>query len=193
METKKGLWMRDSFINPNVAYLFNTEIIEYDMKEAGFSLIQEYELLPQMVIEDLKKVPKDQRKIEIGNLQRKSDKLKNDLKTSFALARERFFDLNNIDNEDIISIKKDAIFTTKKCSVQEIGNFIVFRPKNVYTSYIHLYTHMEFYYNPTTLDIKGIGDEKLEYHKDYMMKFLKTFFHKMETEDSITVIEYMKR
>jgi hypothetical protein len=193
MGKSNEIYLRDSFINPNVAYLFNTEIVEYDMKEAGFSLVQEYELLPKTVIEDLKKIPKEQRKIEIGNLQRQSDKLKSDLKTAFALARERFFDLNVLDKEDIISIKKDAIFTTKKCNIQEIGDYIVFRPKNTYTSYIHMYTHLEFYYNPTTLDIKGIGDEKLVYHEDYMIKFLKNFFHKMETEDPIKVIEYTKR
>ena len=47
--------MRDLYINPNIFYLFNKEIIEYDMKEAGFSLIQEYKLLDEKEIEKLKK------------------------------------------------------------------------------------------------------------------------------------------
>ena len=39
------LWKNDTFINPNIVYTFNKEIIEYDLKEAGFSLTKEYNLL----------------------------------------------------------------------------------------------------------------------------------------------------
>lgn len=189
-----NLYKRDSFINPNIVYLFNTEIIEYDMKEAGFSLIQEYKLLPQIKIDDLKKLSKDKRKIEIGLLQRQSEKLRKDLKDAFAFARERFFLENDLDDTDIVSIKKDAILTTKKCRFQEIGEYIVFRPKNTYTSYIQMAKNLEFYYSPTTLDVKGIGDEMLEYHQEYMISFIKKFFEKMETEsDPCNVIEFVKR
>ena len=44
------LWERDLFYNKNIPFLFNKEIIEYDMKEAGFSLVQEFHLLPDNII-----------------------------------------------------------------------------------------------------------------------------------------------
>ena len=47
------LWKNDSFINQNIPYLFNQEIIEYDMKEAGFSLTKEFQLLDKKIIEKL--------------------------------------------------------------------------------------------------------------------------------------------
>ena len=37
-----SLWKNDNFLNRNIMFLFNKEITEYDMKEAGFSLIQEF-------------------------------------------------------------------------------------------------------------------------------------------------------
>lgn len=190
----QNLYNRDSFINPNIVFLFNREIIEYDMKEAGFSLIQEYKLLPQRIIDELKKLPKEKRKIKIGVLQREDEKLRKELKEAFSMARERFFLANELEDTDIVSIKKDAIFTTKRCQTQEIGDFIVFRPKNTYTSYIQMTKNLEFYYSPTSLDVKGISDELLDLHKDYMLDFIRRFFEKMETEsDSCNTIEFVKR
>ena len=35
-----------TWLNPNIEYLFGDEIIDYDMKDAGFNLIKQYRLLP---------------------------------------------------------------------------------------------------------------------------------------------------
>lgn len=187
------IWESDNFINPNIPFLFNRNIIEYDMKEAGFSLSKEYELLDSNTIDYLSKLRKDRRTIEIGKIQQKDEKFKNDLKIAFQTARGLFFIENEIDVNDLISIKKDAILTTKKCKHQEFGKNILFRPKNEYSSYIQLEKRLEFYYSPTKLDVKGIGEDNLVNHQDYMISFIKRFFNKMETEDDITVISFTKR
>jgi len=187
------LWKRDSFINENIPFLFNKEIIEYDMKDAGFSLTQEFKLLDKSMIDKLEKYKKDKRKIEMGKIERDNSEYRDAKKEAFKLARQMFFEANELEIDDIISIKKDAIITTKRCTQQSFGEFILFRPKNFYTSYIQLGKRLEFYYSPSQLDVKGINDEILELHKDYMLKFIKLFFNKMETEDDITVIEFMKR
>ena len=187
------LWQRDTFINENIPFLFNKEIIEYDMKDAGFSLTQEYELLDANTISKLEKFKKDKRKVEMGKIERDNSEYREAKKEAFKLARQMFFEMNELEITDIISIKKDAIITTKRCNHQNFGKYILFRPKNFYTSYIQLGKRLEFYYSPIQLDVKGISDETLELHKDYMLKFIKLFFNKMETEDDITVIEFMKR
>ena len=53
------LYLKDSFINDNIPYLFNANIIEYDMKDAGFSLTREYKLLSDSMIEKLDKMDKE--------------------------------------------------------------------------------------------------------------------------------------
>ena len=131
------------------------------MKEAGFSLIQEFNLLPKDTITELKELGKEKRKIKIGKIQIKNDELKNNLKLAFKEARRIFFELNKLDDSEVISIKKDAIFVTRYCKHTAIGKYIEFRPKNYYTSYIRLGKRLELYYNPETMGIKGIGEEKL--------------------------------
>jgi hypothetical protein len=187
-----NLWKKDNFINENIIYLFNKDIVEYDMKSAGLSLIQEFKLLPDSDIQKLKEVGKHQREIKIGKMQIKNEKLKNGLKDAFQAARQMFFELNKLENSDIISIKKDAIFTTKYCEYTKIGKYIDFRPKHNYSSYIRLDKRLEFYYSPSELSVKGIDDELLKYHQDYLLKFINLYFKKMETSDSPAVIEFTR-
>lgn len=187
------IWKQDTFVNENIPFLFNKEIIEYDMKDAGFSLTQEFELLDKNDIDKLGKLKKDRRKVEMGKIERDNSEYRDSKKEAFKLARQMFFEANELEISDIISIKKDAIITTKMCSQQNFGKYILFRPKNLYTSYIQLRKRLEFYYSPDKLDIKGISDDVLKLHEDYMIKFIKLFFHKMETENDTTVIDFMKR
>ena len=186
------LWKRDLYINNNIPFLFNKEIIEYDMKDAGFSLTKEFNLLTPELISKLNKYGKDKRKIELGKLQRDDSNYRDLLKEAFKSARKIFFELNDLDSLNIISIKKDAIFTTKKCNETQIGEYIFFRPKNVYSSYIQIAKNMEFYYNENTLDIKGLNEESIKLHEDYMISFIKKYFKMMETNDKDTVLKFVR-
>lgn len=190
------LWKHDTYTNPNIAFLFNKEIIEYDMKDAGFSLTREYNLLDDKTITKLSKYEKNKRKVTLGKIQRDDKEYRDSLKESFKLARKEFIESNNIEDNDIIAIKKDAIFVKSRCKHRSFGNFIEFRPKNTYTSYIQLGNkgkRLEFYYNIDVLDIKGISEENYSLHQNYMIKFIKSFFLRMETEDNENVIKFAKR
>lgn len=187
------LYKNDLFVNPNIPFLFNTEIIEYDMRNGGFSITKEFGLLPEEKIKELDKMNKEERKVALGKIQRSNPSYKEATKVGFRDARQLFFELNELEDSDIISVKKDAIFTTKHVKTTKVGKYIEFRPKNWYTSYIQLRKNLELYYNPNQIDVKGIRDDLLKYHENYLLKTIKMFFHKMETEDHVTVIEYMKR
>ena len=186
------LYKKDNYTS-NIPFMFNKEITEYDMKEGGFSITQEFKLLDDEKIQKLKKYSKEQRKKLLAIEQRDDPEYKEATKQGFMDARELFFIQNDIQDNDIISIKKDAIFTCKKCKKNKIGTYILFREKNTYTSYIRLDKRLELFYNPTKIDVKGISDEKLQYHEDYMLKFLKQFFYKMETTSDTEVLEFLKR
>lgn len=187
------LYKSDTFINDNIFYLFNKTIYEYDMKSAGYNLSRAYKLLPEDKLEELGRLKKDRRSIEIGNIQRANPEYKERLKQAFEEARRMFFEANNLQSDEIISIKKDAIFTTKYCNCTKFLDYIEFRPKHEYSSYIRLNKKIELYYSDSQLDIKGLGDEIIEYHKDYMISFIRLFFQKMETEDAATVLGFMRR
>ena len=183
----------DQFINPNIPYIFNREIIEYDLKEAGYSISREFNLLDKDRLKKLDKLDKDGRHKKIGIYQRDDKIFKENLKLGFIKAREMFIKLNNIEKDDIVSIKKDALFICKRCEAQKIGNYLNFRPKNTYTSYIRLDKTLELYYNKNGIDVKGISSDKLELHEKFIIKFLTTYFYKMENNDKYNVLDYTRR
>ena len=183
----------DQFINPNIPYIFNREIIEYDLKEAGYSISREFNLLDKDRLKKLDKLDKDARHKKIGIYQRDDKIFKENLKLGFVKVREMFIKLNNIEKDDIVSIKKDALFICKRCEVQKIGNYLNFRPKNTYTSYIRLDKTLELYYNKNGIDVKGISSDKLELHEKFIIKFLTTYFYKMENNDKYNVLDYTRR
>ena len=187
------LYNQDLFLNDNIFYLFNKSIYEYDMKNAGFNLTKAYKLLPVSKIEELGRMKKDRRTIEIGKIQRKDDSYKIKLIQAFKEARRMFFEMNELENSDIISIKKDAIFTTKKCNFQKFLEYIEFREKNYYTSYIRLNRKVELYYSERQMDIKGLGKDTIEYHKDYIIHFLHLYFKKMECDEKSNVLDFIRK
>lgn len=184
------LYERHNYINKNVNYLISTEIIEYDMVSAGLNICKEYKLLPENEIEELFQLPKNIRVIRLGLLQKENKSLVRDMNEGFKKARQLFFEANKIEDDEVISIKKDAVFVTKRCRVREFGN-IRFEPKNTYTSYYRI-NGMEFYFNNKNgIDVKGIQNDLLELHKDYMLSFLHRFFYMNETSKPKFIIKYL--
>jgi len=148
------------YINHDIG-LLKSVIREYDMKEAGFNLIKEYELLKPSKIKYLEEnFTKQERTIEIGKLQIDNSIFTRNLMNAFKEARVEFCNQNELENADILSIKKDAIFVIKKqCKNLKVGNNIEFSMKNRYSSYCYL-NKIEFYYSVwnNNFDIKGAVD-----------------------------------
>ena len=172
------IYKKTLYLNKDIDALFNCEIREYDLKDAGFNLTKYFNLLPENILETLSKMPKDKRTIELGMLQRKDKDLAKKLSEAFSEARKLFFDANDLEENDILAIKKDAIFVIDKvCSNNQFSN-LIFREKNKYLGYMRI-NKIEFYYKDekSDLDVKGFNDEVISYHKDYMLDFIKMVFY----------------
>ena len=63
------LYKKTSWTNPNIIYLFNSTIYEYDIKSAGLSISKFFNLLPEETIEKLEAMPKHKRVVAEGKLQ----------------------------------------------------------------------------------------------------------------------------
>lgn len=173
---------KSTYLNPNIEYLFNGEIIEYDIQDAGFSLIKQYHLLPDEKIKELSMMEKgSERHRAIGMLQRDDKVLSKALSDKFAEVRMIFIASNNLTDNDILSVKKDAIYTIGQCQKLKFG-VIRFVPKNRYTSYIRFpnIQNLEIYYSPEAMDVKGIGESGINRHRLYMMEFLRTVISMIE-------------
>lgn len=187
------LWKRDLYVQ-DIDYIINSNIYEYDIKRAGFNLIQYYELLDDKTIEYLASLQKDEQTRRIGLLRRDDVQLNKELSKAFENMRKKFFIDNKIKDHQVLSIKKDAIFiinkVCEKCSYRNI-EFIL---KNRYTSF-HKFNNIEFYYRNTTKDIaiKGINDLKLKNHKDYMLSFLIDIFNSLEVSSNDRTVYKLKK
>lgn len=186
------LYELDRYTNNSISAVFDTNIYEYDIESAGFNITREFKLLPSSDIERLTRMNKKDRHISIGMYQRDNKEYKENLKKGFISVRKFFFESNMLEDDDIINIRKDAIFTLKECNVTTNG-FINFRVKNVYSSYMRI-DHLEFFFDRVndSIDVKGIDDETLLKHKDGMMSFIRKFFIMMEDKDPRSINKIMK-
>lgn len=183
------LYKKDTYLK-DVDYLVNHEIYEYDISSAGYNISKYYNLLPDDILEEISNITdKNKRVVKLGLLQRENRDFKDKLKEGFINIRKEFFESNNIKDDEILSIKKDAIFTLKPCTHTEFGN-VVFKNKNYYTSYYRFYPH-EFYYGDNKVDIKGISEVNIVRHKDYMIDFLIGLFKRMEISKESKTIKYL--
>lgn len=157
---------KDIYLEP-ISYIKNTKITEYDIKSAGFNIIREFKLIDEEAINTLESLDKTTRTIQIGKLMMKDAELSKTLTEKFAEVRKMFVIKNNIQEEDILSIKKDAIFIIQKTpQILKFGTFIEFVPKNVYTTFAFA-NGIEYYYSGYTkqLDIKN-------FKKDFNIELL---------------------
>lgn len=182
------LYLKDQYLDKTIPYLISSDIIEYDIRSAGYSLSRHYHLLNDDVLNLLDTLPKKDRQIKIGLLLRDDAEYNRRLKEAFVNIRKEFFIANSLIDDDILSIKKDAIFLLRRVSQTRFGEDIEFVEKNVYSSYYYI-NKKEFYVARDRLDVKGISEKNLEPHREYMLDFLHNIFKMIETSDQRYVIK----
>lgn len=185
----KVIWERHYFKNKDIRFLINDDITEYDIKSAGINLAKEFGYLDKKTIYKLEHMDKERRNREMGLMKIKNKQFIKNENKALIEARKLFIKSNNLSINNIISIKKDAIFTSKRCKELKFGN-IEFVPKNKYTTYL-LMNNLEFYHNMDKLDVKGINDELLDKHKNYMLYFFHKYFTSCEFGNRKLLIDEM--
>ena len=185
------LYTKSNYLNRDIDYLLNTDIREYDLRSAGLSLIKYFKLLPDKDIAYLDKMEKEPRNKQIGLIQ-KNKEFARCLLECFSEARRMFFEANQIQDSDVLSIKKDAIFIVGKYCHNNVFGDLEFRVKNQYLGYM-LLNKKEFYYtNPNTdLDVKGLGSDVLAYHGEYMLDFMRDVFSMSIYSSRESLISYI--
>ena len=159
--------------NRDYPFIYNNEIIEWDIKSANTSLMSYYNLQPDKVIQKLASMTKSQREISVGKLMKKDKEFAKKLEESFNKIIQEFMDANQLSWDDIVSIKKDAVFVKNhKINYSEFGA-VHFIPKNQY-KHVLLLPKYEIYISDSVTDVKGIPDEKLSLHEDGMLDFIRT-------------------
>lgn len=172
------------------------------MEQAGLNIIRKYKLLPDDIIKELvelskrstplkPKYGKHLADVNIGKMQRDNKSLADGLKEGFKESRDLFLTKNELSEQDIISIKKDAIFVTKHVNETKMDKYINFRPKNIYTGYL-LLNNIEIYYSDEKTDIKNLGEVDEEKHKDSFISFINKFFKKSQSSSKEELLKFLR-
>jgi hypothetical protein len=189
--TEKSLWTND-----RIKYIKNVHITEFDMKSGGISVMKEYHLVPDEDIAKLETAKsKDERNIMLGKMQLSIPTLAKALVDGFSRARATFVEENNIPEENILAIKKDALFIIDyPVKKQQLSENILFRPKNTYTSYMAV-NDKEIYFSPLKpeLDIKGVSQDTREFQKDFLFKDFYGIMKKSEILDNEAIFDIAKK
>ncbi len=157
--------------NKNNPLILNSEIVEWDIKSGNTSIMKYYNLLPDKDIDKLANLSKEKRVIKVGIMQKDPD-FASKLERGFNDAVNLFIELNKIPEDNIISIKRDAIFV-KNYSIKynSLDNIVNFVAKNKYKHFL-LIPQYEFYIGKS-FDVKGLPDDKIKLHDNGMNRFIR--------------------
>ena len=197
------IYQKDSYINKEIDFLLSHFIREYDIRKANISILLSKGLITQQEFDYYASLG-DMRSIVIGKLQKKNEKIKEALTNGFYEYRQMFFEANNIQDNDVLAVKKDAIYLIDKEATYQTFDYVNFINKNTYTSY-YSYGRYEMYYGINRIT----GDEKLDVkgmkssyplHNGYMNDLLMCIFECAEVDilEAINILttflnNYMKR
>lgn len=177
----------------NIPYLVNHFIYEYDIAKANLNVLYYKGVIKQDMYDEIIKYGKGEREIYFGNLIRNHPEIGEILSEGLSELRKLFIESNNLTDNDILSVKNDAIFIIDKVPKFTKFDNIEFVKKNVYTSYYMLNKlEMYYFYDPIEqlerIDIKGIKDDKLLLHQDYIITFLCEVFCSIQTGSTEEVL-----
>jgi hypothetical protein len=170
---------RELYKNPLIKYIISGNIVEYDIAHAHTSAI--YYIKGKEVYEQLMKMTKKDRNIQIGKWQINNKELVNELQRYLYLFKKKFIEENNIKNSNIVETTKDSLLITNKIPTKTIINIdgldIEFNNKEgAYSSYYRINGKSLLYDNMTgNIRIKGIDKEIVDsspFVKKYMLPLL---------------------
>ena len=165
--------------------LVSCPIYEYDMRKANISVLLEKNVISEDLYTKLYNGDRLYRQIYIGNMIKNNPVIGVLLKTGIKDAKKRLFETYNIQDNEVIGIKNDAVFLTKYLGEEVNFSPIVFIKKNKFTLYCRIFRIELFFLLQSMSDdiliVKGIGEEKYKYHKDFMFDFIKVLFREYQT------------
>lgn len=170
------------WFNPDIQFMFHSNIVEYDMRAMSVSISEKYGLLDEETIRVLKLLPKEQRTKRVGLLQKDDKNYSERLIQCELETRRKFLETNGLDETNVISLHSDAcIFNSKKKVINNIEG-IEFKHANTWTAYM-IYKGIEMFYADGVITYKGIPKEMLNKHTLGIHKYLCTVFDKVENYD----------
>ena len=172
------LWTNQNYTS-SLPYAISQYIIEYDISKANINALISTGYIDKKTYDYLFNLDKKSREIKIGLMIRDNQVIYKKIQEGIIQAKKLFFEANDIQDEEVLCIKNDAVFVISSRPMQQVFGYYDFKKKNIYTSYIKFFNNIQLFYksdnvnNTTQFDIKGISDEyKLQCHLNGILGFI---------------------
>lgn len=155
--TCSTLWKRSTYLTKEP--LIVQRIFEYDIRSANTSSLRQARKLRSDTLDELEQLPRHDREIRVGLMIAQDKSIGKVIKREITRAKQQLFMVNGVQDDEVLSIKNDAVFIIgRKLPTYRFG-YMEFKLKNTYSSYL-LLENLELYYDRLnrTVDIKGIKD-----------------------------------
>ncbi len=172
-------------------------IVEYDIKSANISTLRELNVISDDQYNRLSKLPKSDREIEIGLMIRQDESIYQNIQKGIKSAKLALGKANNINPFSIVRIANDAVYINSNIDLQytKFGNYIEFKQKSIYNIMLvldKLIIFLSFLPNGSfDIDVKGISQEKLILHENYMLNLICSIIVLKERTGTLSAINYL--
>lgn len=158
-------------------------IVEYDIKSANITMLRKYNAIDDSYYNYLNRLPKQDREIEVGLLQKNNNYYYKTIKNGIVEAKKKLLYSNNISPDSIIRIANDAVYINTSVDLQYTEfEDVIFVRKSVSSSLLKLLNIIVFFwYNSDgiNIDVKGLGDSKY-IHMDYILSIIANTIYLLE-------------
>lgn len=183
--------------NSGYTLILNSFIREYDLSKANINALYSRGVISKDKYDQLYNSDKYIREKTVGLMIREDKNIHTEIQKGIIDAKYHLITENNIELEDIVSIKNDAVFVKNKSLDYTKFGLMDFKLKNTYTIFAKIKRYeFYYYYNPFNqeekLDVKGINDEKMIIHKDHFLDFLLALFNTLQTDGIINAVNMLQ-
>ena len=192
------LWDKSRY-SSRIEYILDNIIREFDISKANISVLRDANVLSEEQYQYYLNAPRMERQIAIGKLQGSNTAVSEILKSGITNARRVFLESNNVQDSEVLYIRNDAIAVigSRWISQLQVSDHVAFRESAHYTAFYKFNTiDMLYLYdaikNEEHLDLKGLGDEAISLHKDFMIDFLCELFYTAQTrgvEEALQILD----
>jgi hypothetical protein len=203
MALMTNIYQKARYVAP-YEWLINLNIQEWDLAKANISILRSLNLISEEKYQEYLIMPKQNREVAIGCLRRDNPEIEEGYQQGIVTARQLFFDINSIEQENVLYIDNDSITTIHSWNDRragyirgQINPYLNFRVKNRYTSLYRINEIDFLYYSDGKEEkyrLKGINQSRMEEsHKGYFLDLLLAIAYSAQSYGILDTLNMIKQ